>query len=93
MDRPELTEEQNKKLRKLAMKTLLRSSFNGINHGAMAMVMCVMLAVVVQQYLGGDSFSIYFGSACIAIFIARRLLAVNKEIQEDAQQELKKITK
>jgi len=89
----DLTEEQKKKLRKVGIKFMLKETWNGINHGAMAILMCVLLGMANHMYLDDDTFTSVVGCIIIIVFILKRVSAVTKENVEDMRKEIEQITK
>jgi hypothetical protein len=87
-----LTDDQKKKLKRLGLKFAIKSTWNGVNHGAMAVVMNLILTFANIQFFDNDSLVQFVGCLFILIFIMMRLTACQRENVEDFKKEVKKIT-
>jgi hypothetical protein len=89
----DLTDEQKKKLSRLGLKFTLRSLWNGINYGAMAVVANIILTMANIQFFDNDGVVQFFGCLFILIFIMVQLTTAQRLNVENFKKQVKEITK
>lgn len=91
----QITEEQKKEIRKISAKFALRSSWNGIHHGFMAIAMNVVFIMAMMTFFDKDTAasSQFFGSVAIGIFVLNRCFRIQRQNMIDFKESISKILK
>jgi hypothetical protein len=87
------TKEQTKQLKTAAFKFLLKSLWNGAQHGAMLLVMNVMIQLSMAPIFDNDQFCFFVLTVASFLVVFIRVRAVQKENLDDYTKEVKGITK
>lgn len=87
------TEEQNKKYKKILMIFMLKSLWNGVQHGVMAIVMNFILAMACVTFFDGDDAITLIGGVAICLFVFIRLSKIQRINVTNFKKSLEQITK